>query len=650
MSKVRHHHSHTLRFTSVLVVLLGATTFVGACNSGDATSNSESSDGSEQVAIAPQGLDWKGGCVCVASSADCPSTTIGNPCRRPPERLECEKFCDFGRQVACYVEADGTSCGLKIGSTCDGGYCGKCPTCYLKNGLCAAELTTTTCGSSGDYCKSCNDGNACTVDTCVAGGCSNVLIPNGDPCVGGSGTCYGGVCCTGCMFKGSCVAGTEPVACGIGGTDCKTCPAPTNPCMRVTCKSGTCGEEPWPLGTSCADSTVCNGNETCDGAGTCLKGTELDCRTGDPCIVGSCDPTLGCVKNPASNTTACSDGNECTVPDLCNGAGSCVPGSPRNCNDNKVCTTDSCDPLTGACLNANLPNDTTCDDGAVCTSGDKCVDGACVGGGLNCDDGHYCTYDSVDCSTPSEPKCVNDPAPRAGVLCPPADKCVDDATCVGTECVPNEGSRINCDDGNPCTIDTCESARGCVRTNADATTVCNDGNPCTVADHCDPSNGTCTGSPNVCAPSDDCHHPGTCDPATGKCGTEAPRNDGDPCMSGSGQCVGGACEVLAPAAAGAAGAAGFAGEWSNAGTAGVASLNGGTASTTVAVGGSGNVVTTGGTSGVVPGTTTSIDPDDLYKPDPGGCNCALPRSSANHGLALIGLLGLALGRLRKRRD
>ncbi|RMD81168.1 MAG: hypothetical protein D6815_12450, partial [Candidatus Dadabacteria bacterium] len=62
------------------------------------------------------------------------------------------------------------------------------------------------------------------------------------------------------------------------------------------CCSPTCTFE--PAGTSCADSDLCNGDEVCDGAGTCLPGTPLDCDDGDPCTQDTCDPATGCHSTP----------------------------------------------------------------------------------------------------------------------------------------------------------------------------------------------------------------------------------------------------------------------------------------------------------------------------------------------------------------
>jgi hypothetical protein len=55
----------------------------------------------------------------------------------------------------------------------------------------------------------------------------------------------------------------------------------------------------------------------------------------------------------------CEDGNLCTWGDLCV-SGACVPGPPADCDDNDVCTGDSCDPTSGACT--HVP---------VCTGGSR---------------------------------------------------------------------------------------------------------------------------------------------------------------------------------------------------------------------------------------------------------------------------------------
>jgi hypothetical protein len=73
---------------------------------------------------------------------------------------------------------------------------------------------------------------------------------------------------------------------------------------------------------------------------------------------------------------------------------------------------------------------------------------------------------------------------------------------------------VTCDDGNPCTDDSCAMASPCTHT--DNTAACNDDDACTHDDHC--SAGICLGGDSVvCGASDACHDAGTCDAGSGKC-------------------------------------------------------------------------------------------------------------------------------------
>src|SRR5262249_6874764 len=65
----------------------------------------------------------------------------------------------------------------------------------------------------------------------------------------------------------------------------------------------------------------------------------------------------------------------------------------ENCNDQNVCTTDSCDPTLG-CRHVPVTNGISCSDGLVCNGVEQCLGGACVGVPPNCDDNNGCTIDS----------------------------------------------------------------------------------------------------------------------------------------------------------------------------------------------------------------------------------------------------------------
>jgi hypothetical protein len=76
----------------------------------------------------------------------------------------------------------------------------------------------------------------------------------------------------------------------------------------------------------------------------------------------------------------------------------------------------------------------------------------------------------------------------AGVVCDDGNVCtIDTCDVVTGDCV---FTPINCDDNNACTIDTCDPVTGCVHTPI----VCNDDNPCT-RDSCDPRVGKCVFTP-----------------------------------------------------------------------------------------------------------------------------------------------------------
>ncbi len=96
------------------------------------------------------------------------------------------------------------------------------------------------------------------------------------------------------------------------------------------------------------------------------------------------------------NTDECSDGDPCTTADACRG-GVCA-GNAIGCNDNNTCTTDSCE--AGNCVFAPVETGTSCDDQNGCTGSDKCTgSGVCVGsGGPDCDDGDPCTKNQCESS------------------------------------------------------------------------------------------------------------------------------------------------------------------------------------------------------------------------------------------------------------
>jgi hypothetical protein len=209
---------------------------------------------------------------------------------------------------------------------------------------------------------------------------------------------------------------------------CRGTPTTGNACndgnactLNDTCQSGVCAG----VSRVCDDANVCT-DDSCNPSSGCVFATRPPCNDGNPCTDDACDPVRGCVFT--NNVRTCSDGNACTIHDVCQG-GQCTPGTPVVCNDLNPCTSDTCNPATG-CVFTNTTD--ACDDGLVCTVGDRCAGGSC------------------------------------------------------------RGTPIVCNDNNPCTDDACDHVSGaCVYTSDDAN-ACSDGNPCTQTDSCHA--GVCNGA------------------------------------------------------------------------------------------------------------------------------------------------------------
>lgn len=101
----------------------------------------------------------------------------------------------------------------------------------------------------------------------------------------------------------------------------------------------------------------------------------------EPAHLAHGDLAGSCVANCES---LCDDGNACTI-DIESDPDQCVcladPRPPVDCDDGNACTADSCDPETGACTSdSDVLACESCDDGDAGTSGEFCLEGACVGG------------------------------------------------------------------------------------------------------------------------------------------------------------------------------------------------------------------------------------------------------------------------------
>ncbi len=242
--------------------------------------------------------------------------------------------------------------------------------------------------------------------------------------------------------------------------------------------AGTCG--PVDDGTPCLDDDLCNGDEVCT-AGECAAPSPLYCDDGDMCSVDSCEASRGCVHAPAS------EGLPCSSPLVCGGiclGGRCTGDRPASCDDDNDCTADSCDVPARACVNEPRPDGAPCEDGDQCTAGGRCAAGVCAGGiPVTCDDGEPCTADWCDPAEGCRTFNVAD-----GTACDDRSVCTLGDACRTGVCT---GTTLDCDDGNPCTTDSCDPVAGCGYAPAPGEP-CDDGDDSTSDDAC--TAGRCVGT------------------------------------------------------------------------------------------------------------------------------------------------------------
>ncbi len=562
----------------------------GVCLAGAATACDD------QNPCTSDSCDAKNGCAHAANAAPCDDAnacTVGDACAagvcEPGAAFVCQDgnpctadSCNPANGCAYFPE-DGAPCddgdACTLGDTCLAKACvsGAVSNCDDAN-PCTVDSCDKTKGCVHDAASGpCSDGSACTVaDQCASGGCaagSALSCDDNNPCtldgceaiagcthLAASATCTDANACTGgeSCADGNCKGG-QPINC-----DDK------NPCTTDSCDASTgCAHQDNQF--ACDDNNPCTQGDAC-GNGTCQSGTntcackidadcgppsanlcagQLTCQTVSPgktvcaidaktivkcdtsadtaCSAASCDPGDGqCKLSAVNGAKSCDDGNICSTGDACQD-GSCVGTKMLACGDGNPCTDDSCDKIKGCVFVANVG---ACSDGNVCTVGDNCQAGACLpGAASSCDDNNVCTSDSCD------PKqgCV--PVPNS-LPCSDGNVCTTGDTCNSGGC--QSGAAAVCADGNPCTDDGCDPLKGCQFANN--TVSCTDSNVCTSGDAC--KAGVCLpGAVSNCDDANACTLD-SCDAQKG-CQNKAvavPCDDGTVCTLGD-VCVAGSCKA-----------------------------------------------------------------------------------------------------------
>lgn len=345
----------------------------------------------------------------------------------------------------------------------------------------------------------CDDGKACTIDTCEP-------LTEGEAGMEASDRCF-----------------NRPV-------DCDDC---------IQCTVDSCDEETGECVNE-ADDDLCNDNQDCTedvcnkALGKCqniprddwcyeerdgLTGCEIfECRPfqeGEAGDLSANSDARGCLQT----TMDCDDDLACTTDTCVNGACE-FEANEASCHDDLECTFDTCSKELGKCV--NLPDSSMCEDNDVCTVNFCGRDGMCHFPLIDCSDDIYCTDDSCDGAEGTNEGCEHEAN---------HDKCEDNWDCTDDLCDTNLGGCTNlpnhkfcadendkchtwvcnvasaeagsdgcvalfekdCDDGIPCTEDSCTIETG-VCVNNPIKAECDDGKPCTD-DVCDPVLG-CVHTPN----------------------------------------------------------------------------------------------------------------------------------------------------------
>jgi len=397
------------------------TATAGSCEDGVFCSVNDFCSGGYCRPGAPRDCGHGGTCSTVyCDNSDRRCHEVENPNACPPPTacrvFDCVGGNCLGRNITGPC-SDGNPC---TSEQCITGVC--TGTGFLNGAPCSDGNQCTT----GDMCNNgfcqpgtplnCDDGNACTIDTCNGTGCVHTYAcDDGNDCTTDScdpavGCAHSNINAGSCNDHNACTAGDTCVNGSCQGTllNCND----GNACTIDTCN-----------GTSCVHTDACNDNNGCtiDSCNPAVGCSHIfSCDDGNPCTDDSCSGTV-CTHAP--NLSPCSDGNACTVGDHCGFGGACQPGTPMNCDDGDPCTADSCNPATGTCQH---DAGSGCDDGNPCTT-DSCSNGGCLHTNRtgSCDDGNLCTAGDV---------------------------------CSNGTCQP--GRQLICDDGNPCTVDSCDPSTG----------------------------------------------------------------------------------------------------------------------------------------------------------------------------------------------
>lgn len=371
-----------------------------------------------------------------------------------------QQHCDEG---TCYADLENGETYCDEDSDCASGHC---------------DSTSGICCDGGACCQYDDDcgGLTCDVDfhcieDCSPFGeeidalCSDGYHCDGDVCVADVPDGFGGCDEDGDCESGNCTEETG-VCCEAGLDGCCNSNSQCddgNPCTSDSCSiKSYCRSTPKDEGASCSDGRYCNGDERCV-QGVCQAG-DSPCDLNETfCTEVTCDEeNKECIETPVNIGQACSDVLFCAgdVAMVCTETGLCADpetGTPPCLEETgNPCTFFRCNEETASCDEVPGPNGIVCGGEGTCLES-ICMDGVCVPGASPCDDGDPCTEDSCSIGDDGDPTCANLPK-EDHEPCDALGCYGEGAYCLGGECIPDPSRP--CIDDNICTVDDCAASNG----------------------------------------------------------------------------------------------------------------------------------------------------------------------------------------------
>jgi len=319
----------------------------------------------------------------------------------------------------------------------------------------------------------------------------------------------------------------EDVACAdghcalpLGGEDKMFCTEKSDSCLVV---SDVAGEEGALL-------ELLNGDKWCIGTGD--ESAVIECAAGEwgepflcideEAINPTCDPvTKDCTGGCAVDDDCDDDGIKCNGDEACvkEGAepfGTCLVVTIPTCSIPDTCAKYECVEAPGTeeeweCAMIPINEGNPCDDKDLCTGGGKCEEGVCAKGDqIVCDDGNPCTVGTCEDETG---ECLFGVGDLVGAPCDDANACTTNDVCQEDETC--DGVAKFCDDSNPCTENDCIAETGECDFPITPSVECEDNDFCTLPGICSEV-GECVTEPVDCDDFNDCTLD-ECVPISGEC-------------------------------------------------------------------------------------------------------------------------------------